>query len=147
MWDAVIEGLQPQQWHHNIVWDPPYFNFPKFGPHPVETLGDPYRSKTPLPSVPNYWEPDLSCHLIWNMKKPDAEKITRRWKSQTLKKPSTPLHFTEWSGMKVWIHTMYECTCMNSYKCLNCPLHSSSQSGVEPKYEFIQCMNSYKCLP
>jgi hypothetical protein len=35
----------------------------------VETLGDPYRSKTPLPSVPNYQEPDLSCHLIW-----DADK-------------------------------------------------------------------------
>jgi hypothetical protein len=27
----------------------------------VETLGDPYRSKTPLSSVPNYQEPDLSC--------------------------------------------------------------------------------------
>ncbi len=78
----------------------------------VETLGDPYRSKTPLPSVPNYQEPDLSHHLIWNMKKPDAEKITRRRKSQTLKKSSTPLH-------------------------------STSQSGVEQKYEFIQCMNSH----
>jgi hypothetical protein len=43
----------------------------------VETLGDPYLSKTTLPSVPNYQEPDLSRHLIWNMKKPDAEKITR----------------------------------------------------------------------
>ncbi len=30
----------------------------------VETLGDPYRGKTPLPSVPNYQEQDLSRHLI-----------------------------------------------------------------------------------
>ena len=30
----------------------------------VETLGDPYRGKTPLPSVPNYREQDLSRHLI-----------------------------------------------------------------------------------
>jgi hypothetical protein len=31
----------------------------------IETLGDPYRGKTPLPSVPNYRERDLSPHLIW----------------------------------------------------------------------------------
>ncbi len=37
----------------------------------VETLGDPYRSKTLLPSVPNYQEPDL-VH-------------------------STPLHRVEWN--------------------------------------------------
>jgi hypothetical protein len=30
----------------------------------VETLGDPYRGKTPLPSVPNYREQDLYRHLI-----------------------------------------------------------------------------------
>jgi hypothetical protein len=51
----------------------------------VETLGDPYRSKNPLPSVPNYREPDL-IH-------------------------STPLHRVEWNksmnSYNVRIH-MYE---------------------------------------
>jgi hypothetical protein len=31
---------------------------------PVETLADPYKGRIPLPSVPNYQEQDLSCHLI-----------------------------------------------------------------------------------
>jgi hypothetical protein len=33
MWDAVSSGLQPQPWHHNIIWAPPYPNFANFGPH------------------------------------------------------------------------------------------------------------------
>jgi hypothetical protein len=30
----------------------------------VETLADPYKDRIPLPSVPNYQDPDLSRHLI-----------------------------------------------------------------------------------
>ena len=33
MWDGVSGGLQPQPWHHIIIWAPPYPNFPKFGHH------------------------------------------------------------------------------------------------------------------
>jgi hypothetical protein len=29
MWDAVRGGLQPQPWHHNAIWAPPYPNIPK----------------------------------------------------------------------------------------------------------------------
>jgi hypothetical protein len=30
----------------------------------VETLADQYKGRIPLPSVPNYRDQDLSCHLI-----------------------------------------------------------------------------------
>jgi hypothetical protein len=30
----------------------------------VETLADPYKGRIPLPSVPNYQEQVLTCHLI-----------------------------------------------------------------------------------
>ncbi len=53
----------------------------------VESLGDPYRSKNPLPSVPNYQEPDLPATLSGTLKKPEAEKIVH----------STPLHRVEWN--------------------------------------------------
>ncbi len=33
IWDAVSRGLQPQSWHNNVIWAPPYPNRPKFGPH------------------------------------------------------------------------------------------------------------------
>ncbi len=33
MWDKVSGGLQPQPWHHNVIWAPPYPNTPKFCPH------------------------------------------------------------------------------------------------------------------
>ncbi len=33
MWDAVSSCLQPQSWHHNVIWASPYPNLPKFGPH------------------------------------------------------------------------------------------------------------------
>ncbi len=33
MWDAVSGGLQPQPWHHNVIWALPYPNFSKFCPH------------------------------------------------------------------------------------------------------------------
>ncbi len=33
MWDAVNGDLQPQPWHHNAMWAPPYHNFLKFCPH------------------------------------------------------------------------------------------------------------------
>jgi hypothetical protein len=37
---------------------------PWHGKNSVQTLGDLYRGKTPLPSVPNYQEQNLSHHLI-----------------------------------------------------------------------------------
>ncbi len=42
----------------------------------VETLADPYKGRIPLPSVPNYQEQALSCHLIWNW-----ECATAAWKA------------------------------------------------------------------
>ena len=33
MWDAVSGGLQPQPWHPNIIWAPPFPNFQKFDPY------------------------------------------------------------------------------------------------------------------
>ncbi len=33
MWDAVSHGLQPQPWHHNVIWAPPYHNTSTFYPH------------------------------------------------------------------------------------------------------------------
>jgi hypothetical protein len=33
MWDAVSGGLQPQPWHHHVIWAPPYPNFPNIWPH------------------------------------------------------------------------------------------------------------------
>ncbi len=35
--DAVSSGLQPQPWHHTVIWAMPYPNFPKFGPHPLHS--------------------------------------------------------------------------------------------------------------
>jgi hypothetical protein len=35
MWDAVSGGVQPQPWHHNVVWAPPYPMISKFGPPPA----------------------------------------------------------------------------------------------------------------
>ncbi len=32
MWDTVSGGLQPQPWHNNVIWAPPYSDFIKFGP-------------------------------------------------------------------------------------------------------------------
>ena len=29
MWDAVSEGLQPQPWHHNVIWAPSHPNVAK----------------------------------------------------------------------------------------------------------------------
>jgi hypothetical protein len=92
-------------------------------------------ARPPYPVFPITESQIFPATLSGALKKPDAEKIVH----------STPLHRVEWN--KSMKHTMYEFTCMNSYKCLNHPLHYTPQSGVEQKYEFIQSMNSYKCLP
>ncbi len=36
MWDAVRGGLEPQPWHHYVIWALPYPNFPKIWPPPAQ---------------------------------------------------------------------------------------------------------------
>ncbi len=173
MWDAVSGGLEPQSWHHSVIWALPYPNFQKFGPHlhkynsvRVHPYAHPQHMKVlkhfihiqygcgmqslRAYSLNNDTTTSFGIHLT-SIFQNLAPTLLKLWGILTEARPPYPV-------FPITESQIFPATLSGTWKSLtlkkspdaekarrwkNRPLHSTSQSGVEWKYEFIQCMNAH----